>query len=61
MSEEAIKKPFDLGKEHAAVHRAAVERYNAKPPDSCPFAKGTSEEAEYDRGWKDYMKQMREL
>lgn len=45
--------PYDLGVEDANLHKSAVERYNAHPPNLCPFVKGTPEEAEYDRGWKD--------
>jgi len=49
--------PYALGREDAITHKSAVETYNARPSDSCPFARGTSEEAEYDRGWEDAMHQ----
>jgi hypothetical protein len=44
--------PYELGCEAAIAHSGAVERYSARSPDTCPFAKGTDEEKEYDRGWK---------
>jgi hypothetical protein len=50
-------KAYQLGREHAAAHAAAVERHNTRPPDRCPFAKGSAEETEYDRGWKARMKE----
>jgi hypothetical protein len=43
--------PYELGQEGARLHRIAFEMYH------CPFAKGTPEEIEYDRGWEDYSKQ----
>ena len=51
--------PYALGVEDATTHKSADETYNARPPDPCPFAKGTPEEAEYDRGWKDAMARYR--
>ena len=48
--------PYELGRGDAAAYRSAVETYNARPPNGCPFFKGTSEEAEYDRGWNDVMR-----
>lgn len=48
-------KPYQLGQQAAAMRRGAYEMYNAFPPDDCPFEKGTPEEKEYDRGWKDFM------
>jgi hypothetical protein len=53
--------PYELGVEDAVYHRAAVEHYNARPPNRCPYAEGTPEEAEYDRGWKDQMARLRTL
>ena len=47
--------PYELGRHGAVRRQAAYERYNAFPPDDCPFKKGTPEETEYDRGWKDQM------
>lgn len=47
--------PYALGKEDAMVQKSAVEIYNTRPPGRCPFAKGTLEETEYDRGWTDAM------
>ena len=41
--------PYDLGVEDAIAHMDAVDRYNARLSPACPFAKGTPEEAEYDR------------
>ena len=53
---EVNKTPYQRGQEAACMHLAAIERYNAAPPDSCPYKKGTPEEDEYDRGWKTAMK-----
>lgn len=47
--------PYDLGVEAASSRRAALRTYNVRSPDTCPFEKGTPEEAEYDRGWNDRM------
>lgn len=49
-------KAYDLGREDAVAHRSAIETHNARPPSRCPFARGTPEEAEYDRGWNDVMR-----
>jgi hypothetical protein len=59
-AERATMAPYDLGRQGAANQAAAVERYNARPPDPCPFHKGTPEEAEYDRGWKDWFRDYRQ-
>ena len=47
--------PYDLGVEDADLQKYAVVRYNSRPPARCPFAKGSHEEVEYDRGWRDAM------
>jgi hypothetical protein len=52
---EPKKTPYRLGRDGACSRRAAMDTYNAAPPDPCPFQKGTPEEAEYDRGWKAQM------
>jgi hypothetical protein len=49
--------PYRQGRGAAATRLACLERYSAAPPDDCPFAKGTKEERDYDRGWKEYMKE----
>jgi hypothetical protein len=51
--------PYDLGVEDASSRLAALRIYNVRTPDSCPFAQGSSEEAEYDRGWRDTMQKAR--
>ncbi len=48
--------PYDVGSEDACSRLAALEMYNACPSESCPYSKGSSEEAEYDRGWQATMK-----
>jgi len=50
--------PAELGERDAYLHADAVETYNARPPDRCPFAKGTPEQREYDRGWRKAMADM---
>jgi len=53
--------PYTLGRQHAAARITAIETYNARPAgDPCPYPKGTPAEADYDRGWKDYMREERE-
>jgi hypothetical protein len=47
--------PYEEGKSGAIRRKAALRTYNAAPPDDCRYEKGTPEEAEYDRGWKDQM------
>jgi hypothetical protein len=51
--------PYELGRRDAASHAVTVELYNAKPPDCCPYAKGTAEGVEYDRGWNNYFAEER--
>jgi hypothetical protein len=59
--QRAATPPYQLGRQDAASHRAAVETYNARPPpEPIPWAKGTPEEIEYDRGWRDSMRQSKE-
>lgn len=53
-AERAAMAPYDLGREDAVRHAAAVARYNARPPDRCPYPRGSAEEDEYDRGWRDW-------
>ena len=53
---EASKTPYQRGREAAYMRLDAVERYNVRLSDNCPYEKGTPEEAEYDRGWKAVMK-----
>jgi hypothetical protein len=45
-------KAYKDGYAAAMTRQALIERYNASPPDNCPYQKGTPEEADYDRGWK---------
>jgi hypothetical protein len=47
--------PYDLGAEDAITLKSAIKMYNTRPPLQCPFAQGTPEEAEYERGWTDAM------
>jgi hypothetical protein len=56
-SEKPAQSPYALGEQAAAERRRQIEIYNAHSgDDGCPFKKGTSEEKEFDRGWKAYMK-----
>jgi len=43
--------PYALGVADHRSLRAATEMHNRRPPIVCPFADGTPEKAEYDRGW----------
>jgi hypothetical protein len=43
--------PYALGVADHRSLREATEMHNPRPPIACPFAAGTPEKAEYDRGW----------
>lgn len=45
--------PYYMGYKDGLSHSITMSRYNQRPPDKCPFAKGTLEEQQYDRGWRD--------
>jgi hypothetical protein len=51
--------PAELAYSHAGDHRAAVERYNARPPDPCPYRKGTAEYEAYDKAWWEAMRNVK--
>jgi hypothetical protein len=40
----------------AALWYGALERYNARPPDPCPYRAGTPEYEIYDRAWHAYLR-----
>jgi hypothetical protein len=42
---------YALGMADHRSLRDATEMHNRRPPIACPFADGTREKAEYDRGW----------
>ena len=43
--------PYALGVADHRSLREANEMHDARQPIACPFADGTPEKAEYDRGW----------
>jgi hypothetical protein len=43
--------PYALGVADHRSLREATEMHNARPLFVCPFAEGTPERAEYERGW----------
>jgi hypothetical protein len=43
--------PYALGVADHRSLREAKEIHDARQPIACPFADGTPEKAEYDRGW----------
>jgi hypothetical protein len=43
--------PYELGLTDHRSLRDATEMHNRRPPIGCPFAAGTHERAEYERGW----------
>jgi len=42
---------YELGIADHRSLREATEMHNRRPPIACPFANGTPEKAEYERGW----------
>ena len=49
--------PYALGMADHRSLRDATEMHNRRPPIACPFADGTHEKAEYDRGWNAFAHQ----
>ena len=45
--------PYEKGRDDRVTLISALRTYNARPPIVCPYAEGTPERAEYDRGWGD--------
>jgi hypothetical protein len=43
--------PYELGTADHRSLRHATEMHNRRPPIRCPFADGTREKVEYERGW----------
>jgi len=43
--------PYALGFTDHRSLRDATEMHNRRPPIVCPFANGTPEKVEYERGW----------
>jgi hypothetical protein len=43
--------PYELGAADHRSLRGATEMHNRRPPIVCPFADGTPEKGEYERGW----------
>ncbi len=43
--------PYNLGVANHRSMRDAIEVHDTRNPVACPFADGTPEKAEYNRGW----------
>ena len=46
--------PHELGVTDHRSLRDATEMHNRRPPIVCPFADGTPDRTEYERGWNAY-------